>query len=124
MSTQFHAFTILSPREKPPIPVRQEVGWASDLFSTIWGTVQLHVLASNGTSPVASSYTDCAIPACFEVKFITQNSQPPDGSGDPFSIKFNGYCRLFTQMDGIVGYRYYSQCNIALRVALRETFGP
>jgi hypothetical protein len=68
VSGQIHALAALSPGKQPLVPIVQEAGWAPEPVWTTWRSENSWpYLDSNSDPPViqpiASCYTDCAIPA-------------------------------------------------------------
>jgi hypothetical protein len=68
VSRQLHAPAALSPRKKPPVPIGYEAGWTPEPVWTVWRSENSwpHRDSNSDLSvvqPVASRYTDYAIPA-------------------------------------------------------------
>jgi hypothetical protein len=63
VSGQLHAPAALPPGKEPPVPIGQEVGWTSEPVKWKFLTPPGLEQDSSVVQPVASRYTDCAIPA-------------------------------------------------------------
>jgi hypothetical protein len=67
MSGLLHAQATLPPEKEPPLPIGYEVGWTPEPVWTTWRRENsCSYWDSNSdpsvVQPVASQYTDCAIP--------------------------------------------------------------